>query len=214
MKKSLGWYQFAKNPTIDLFFSFDSSERYLTSAKDSAPVFFFGVLIIDKLEWLSGGGRDVLQKELKKRDKTLSTHRSSQNSQKASEPRNLTLAGLYDKGPHKGFKLSVCIFCEKHSPAMFMTGKYFIFGLYAEPEYRCRQGLPQKSRSQFERPVSMSQSDHRASTNWRQASVIPDTLPRTRILSPQPQLFRAIPARFVSYRNHAKIRLPTQHPKN
>ncbi|KAJ7766861.1 hypothetical protein B0H16DRAFT_1687045 [Mycena metata] len=102
---------------------FDSSERYLTSAKDSAPVFFFGVLIIDKLEWLSGDGRAVLQKELKKRDKTLSTHRSSQNSQKASEPRNLTLTGLYDKGPHQGFKLSVCIFCEKHSPAMFMTDK-------------------------------------------------------------------------------------------
>ncbi|KAJ7047194.1 hypothetical protein C8F04DRAFT_222698 [Mycena alexandri] len=101
----------------------DSCERYLTSAKDSAPVFFLGVLVIDKLEWLSEAGKAVLQKELNKRDKASSTHRSSQNSQKATQPRHLSLGALYDRTPHIGFKLSIWIRCEKHSPAMFMTAK-------------------------------------------------------------------------------------------
>ncbi|KAJ7018046.1 hypothetical protein C8F04DRAFT_1330109 [Mycena alexandri] len=89
----------------------DSCERYLTSVKDSAPVFFLAVLVIDKLEWLSEAGKAVLQKELNKRDKASSTHSSSQNSQKSTQPRHLSLGVLYDPTPHIGFKLSIWIGC-------------------------------------------------------------------------------------------------------
>ncbi|KAJ7461487.1 hypothetical protein FB451DRAFT_484218 [Mycena latifolia] len=104
--------------------SLDVSERYLIasqSAKESSTVFFFGVFVIDKLAWLSPAGKDLLTKELNKRDIELSRHRSSQNSRKSVQLRQLTLHGLYGQMPGGGSKIKAWIRCEKESPAMFLT---------------------------------------------------------------------------------------------
>ncbi|KAJ7172119.1 hypothetical protein C8R46DRAFT_1084870 [Mycena filopes] len=99
----------------------DLSERYLDAPETpSGPVFFFGILVIDKLEWLSEVGRAVLQKELNERE-VLTGHRSSQNSQRAIQAQ-LSLNGLYEGN---GFKISVTIYCQKDSAAMYMTDKYY-----------------------------------------------------------------------------------------
>ncbi|KAJ6490487.1 hypothetical protein DFH09DRAFT_1208675 [Mycena vulgaris] len=106
------------------FIGLDNCERYLAAPdKASSAVFFFGVLLIEKLDWLSQAGRILLEKELNKRDVELSGHRSSQNSRKTTQVRHLTLGGLYGQVPGQGSRIKVWIQCVKESAAMYMTAR-------------------------------------------------------------------------------------------
>ncbi|KAJ7085726.1 hypothetical protein B0H15DRAFT_366086 [Mycena belliarum] len=104
------------------FIGFDSCERYLIPPdKEPSTVFFLGVLVIQKLEWLSPAGKDLLTKELNIRDSKLSVRRSSQNSRKSTQLRELSLESLYGHTPGEGFRIKVWIRCEKDKSAMYMT---------------------------------------------------------------------------------------------
>ncbi|KAJ7940259.1 hypothetical protein B0H13DRAFT_1937271 [Mycena leptocephala] len=104
------------------FIGLDTCERYLEPpAKPSSPVSFFGVLIIEKLEWLSEAGKTFLKRDLNERDETWLGKRMSQNSLKSHQPRRLTLEGLYSQPPAGGFRIKVWVLCEKETPAMFLT---------------------------------------------------------------------------------------------
>ncbi|KAJ7723947.1 hypothetical protein DFH07DRAFT_855393 [Mycena maculata] len=102
----------------------DTSERWVVAPTQTAsfsPVFFYGVLLIEKLAWLSEAGKIFLTEELNERD-TNWGQRTTQNSRKSSQFRSLKLTGLYPPAPAPGTnKIKVWIRCEKHSPAMFMT---------------------------------------------------------------------------------------------
>lgn len=106
---------------LSVLISLDVCERYVEPPeKASSPVFFFGVLVIEKLVFLSDKGKRLLKAELNDRD--AKAGRSSQNSRK-SQLRQLTLEGLYGQTPGEGSKIKVWIRCEKESGAMYMTGK-------------------------------------------------------------------------------------------
>ncbi|KAJ7481223.1 hypothetical protein B0H11DRAFT_1237172 [Mycena galericulata] len=136
----------------------DTSERYLSSPKKaSSPVLFFGVLVIEKLTWLSEAGKQFLTCDLNERDGNWTGQRSSQNSRKSTQFRNLTLPGLYGQKPSEGFKIKVWIRCEKEVPAMFMT----------DPTYS--QSLLLGSIDQFSRsivPSTISAATFWNDTDW------------------------------------------------
>ncbi|KAJ7286254.1 hypothetical protein C8J57DRAFT_1664166 [Mycena rebaudengoi] len=58
----------------------------------SVPVFFYGVLVVERLDWLSDRGDYFLETDLNVRD---GSGRKSVKSKKAPTPRGLTLEGLY-----------------------------------------------------------------------------------------------------------------------
>ncbi|KAJ7709466.1 hypothetical protein B0H17DRAFT_1028079 [Mycena rosella] len=111
------------------YIGLDSIERYLepptASQANPSPVYLFGVLVIQELAWLSSAGRIILTKELNKRDVKLSNPRSSQNSRKSTQLRELRLEPLYGQTPGfgEGFKIKVWLRCQKENAAMFMTAK-------------------------------------------------------------------------------------------
>ncbi|KAJ7256510.1 hypothetical protein B0H12DRAFT_512042 [Mycena haematopus] len=98
----------------------DTCEHLIPPAKPPNPVSCFGVLVIENLSWLSDAGKTLLTRELNERDANLGA-RSSQNSRKIIQKRQLTLEGLYGQKPAEGSKIAVWIKFEKESPALFMT---------------------------------------------------------------------------------------------
>ncbi|KAF8205798.1 hypothetical protein K438DRAFT_523303 [Mycena galopus ATCC 62051] len=115
--RRLGMRQNQRNIGLDI------SERYIEPpAKPSSPVSFWGVLIIEDLAWLSARGVTLLTRELHKRDENWPVGlRSSQNSKRATENRQLSLPRLYGSN----FKISIWIMCERENPALFLTAKYY-----------------------------------------------------------------------------------------
>ena len=111
-------------PTLELLtlecaeepIGFDECEHILAPSEDSLtarhPVFFYGVLKVDSLEWLSEDGRNLLEANLRKRDEEL--HPRIQTSR-------LTLERLYGDVRGRGSTISVIIHCEKKLPAEYMT---------------------------------------------------------------------------------------------
>ncbi|KAJ7204295.1 hypothetical protein C8J57DRAFT_1100827, partial [Mycena rebaudengoi] len=83
------------------------------------PVFFYGVLVVERLDWLSEQGRLFLETDLNVRD---GSGRKSVKSKKAPTPRGLTLEGLYgDRVIGKGFAIKVWLRFEKSMAATFMS---------------------------------------------------------------------------------------------
>ncbi|KAJ7685539.1 hypothetical protein DFH06DRAFT_1313832 [Mycena polygramma] len=121
------------------FIGLDACERYLDPpAKASSPVFFFGVLVIDQLSWLSEAGNAFLKDDLNKRDENWTGQRASQNSRKSTQPRQLKLEALYGQMPGNGFKIKVWIRCEKESAAMFLTSKDYPNSLLLNSKHQHR----------------------------------------------------------------------------
>ncbi|KAJ7137712.1 hypothetical protein C8R44DRAFT_335511 [Mycena epipterygia] len=115
----------------------DICERHVEPPeKASSPVFFFGILIIEKLVYLSDKGKRLLKAELNDRD--AKAGRASQNSRKL-QLRQLTLEGLYGQTPGGGSKIKVWIRCEKESGAMYMTDKDYPTSLLlkSKDQHRC-----------------------------------------------------------------------------
>ncbi|KAJ7632955.1 hypothetical protein FB45DRAFT_913994 [Roridomyces roridus] len=98
------------------FIGLDTSEQYLTApTKPSEPVHFLGVLLIEKLEWLSEAGLEFLTKDLNDRDGARQSRKSG------SKQAPLKLTGIYGQIPARGFRIKVWVQCLKEVPAMFMT---------------------------------------------------------------------------------------------
>jgi hypothetical protein len=95
---------------------FDECEYIMPPSSDSLiskhTVFFYGVLKVDSLEWLSEGGRDLLEANVRKRDEELHPHIGTSR---------LRLERLYDNAKRRGLAISVFIRCEKNLAAEYMT---------------------------------------------------------------------------------------------
>lgn len=111
-------------PTLELLalecankpIGFDDCEHILAPSEDSLvsrhPVFFFGVLKVDSLEWLSDDGKNLLEADLRNRDEVLHPH---------IKKSGLTLERLYGDVSGQGSTVSVFIRCEKTLAAEYMT---------------------------------------------------------------------------------------------
>jgi hypothetical protein len=95
---------------------FDECEHILAPSQNSLtarhPVFFYGLLKIESLGWLSENGTDLLEAELRHRDQLLHPH---------IERSGITLERLYGNFKGRGSTISVYIRCEKKMAAEYMT---------------------------------------------------------------------------------------------
>ncbi|KAF5370224.1 hypothetical protein D9615_010088 [Tricholomella constricta] len=76
---------------------------------------FYGILEIEKLEWLSPQGKEWLQRDLRQRDVKIHSQLSASG---------LTLSTLYGNNKGEGLKLSVWIQGVKSMSARFMTERH------------------------------------------------------------------------------------------
>lgn len=71
-----------------------------------------GVLEIERLDWLSGTGREWLESDLRRRDDEKKT---------AAKPSQLTLEAIYGDGVNSGSKISIWLKFDKILSAAYMT---------------------------------------------------------------------------------------------
>ena len=99
----------------------DDTEFLLRPAENSLisknPVYFYGVLQIESLDWLSPEGKARLEKELQMRDKEL--HPNITGS-------GLTLVWLYGDAKGRGSMISVIIRCKKNMFVEYMTCEFYL----------------------------------------------------------------------------------------
>ncbi|KAJ7128166.1 hypothetical protein C8R43DRAFT_957648 [Mycena crocata] len=95
-----------------------------------SPVFFFGVLIIEELAWLSDAGREILTRDMNKKQDEY----SGPGVDLLPNPLP-TLEALYSV--EAGSKISVWLYCEKATSASYMAGRYTIRHLILESRQYC-----------------------------------------------------------------------------
>ncbi|THV00726.1 hypothetical protein K435DRAFT_963885 [Dendrothele bispora CBS 962.96] len=84
--------------------------EFIEVAPRRLDVRFFGILIIEKLAWLSEQGYEWLQKDLRERDARINGVKSG-----------LTLKTLYGSRKGEGSRIKVWIQCQKVSSARYLT---------------------------------------------------------------------------------------------
>ena len=91
-----------------------------TSLVSRKPVYFYGVLKIESLDWLSEEGLATLESELRHRDEELHPHlRASM----------LTLKAVYGDAKGRGSMISVVVKCKKSMYVEYMTCEHPFFSL-------------------------------------------------------------------------------------
>lgn len=101
-------------------YRFDETEVLIRAGHDSRtaqyPVHVFGDLTIDSLNWLSDQGKDLLQKELRRRDKEQHLAMNFVSG--------LTLETLYGNSRDEGSRITVRVKIDKNMNAEFLTCIY------------------------------------------------------------------------------------------
>lgn len=113
---------------------FDEAEFSATdpaSRIQRASISFQGVLEIETLDWLSPRGKELVEKDLRRRDikKRLGNVPSGSN---------LTLEEVYRRDPtfrladkSQGRKIKLRIQGQKNMPALFLAGKLWLFNFFS-----------------------------------------------------------------------------------
>lgn len=93
----------------------DESEFIISAPENSRvahnPVYFFGKLKVDSLEWLTPEGKKWLEVDLRRRDEDLHLH---------GEASGLTLARLYGTLKNEGSRITIWIGCQKSMFVRFL----------------------------------------------------------------------------------------------
>lgn len=89
-----------------------------TNIVSRKPVYFYGVLKIESLNWLSEDGRSSLEDELRLRDKELHPHLRGSK---------LSLKTVYGDAKGRGSMISVILKCRKSMYVEYMTCEYRFF---------------------------------------------------------------------------------------
>lgn len=108
------------------------TEYVLPPAEEPEKVKFVGKLVIESLNWLSEGGKALLQQALRTWDEKTN-FKTAGSSHRFS---GLTLDTLYGSRPGEGTQLTVYLVCEKNLSTTFMTCEYYMRSVYTISIYR------------------------------------------------------------------------------